>query len=154
MTIKITPDYLARSGTEDGHQTALFCYALSPGYVDNRPNAELWKLLFAIPNGGEREAATAARMVAMGARRGYPDIGLDVARGGFHGLRVELKRPASEGKRKGRVETEQTKWHTALREQRYCVKVCYGWQHAVMTIEWYLAGANNHAWSAMMECAS
>lgn len=48
-------------------------------------------LLYAIPNGGLRSKATAARLKASGVRRGFPDFALPVARGGFHGLFCEFK---------------------------------------------------------------
>lgn len=134
----MTPDELAKSGSEDAEQSALFGYALQPGYGQATDRAWAWSLMFAIPNGGQRGKATAARIVAMGARRGYPDVGLDVACGPWHGLRIELKRQALNGKRKGTVATDQTDWHKKLIEQGYCVIVCYGWKHAVTCINWYL----------------
>lgn len=138
----MTPQELAKSGSEDGEQTALFAYALQPGYAQAGPYGDLWAMLFAIPNGGLRSPATAARMVAMGARRGYPDIGLDVARGPYHGLRIELKRSGLVGRKPaGVVSDDQRRWHILLHGQGYCVEVCYGWEHAVTVIEWYIRGS-------------
>jgi len=56
MTKIYTPADLAASGTEDGEQEALFCYANEQARLD-----PLWALLFAIPNGGQREKSSAAR---------------------------------------------------------------------------------------------
>src|SRR5690242_7692047 len=47
--------------------------------------------VYAIPNGGKRDIATARKLRAEGVKAGYPDLGLDVARGGWHGWRCELK---------------------------------------------------------------
>ena len=53
------------------------------------------KMLYHIPNEGKRSRATGARLVAEGLKRGVPDICLPVARGGCHGLYIELKRERS-----------------------------------------------------------
>lgn len=132
----MTPDQLAKSGSEDAEQSALFAYALQPDYGQATDRAAEWSMLYAVPNGGERGKATAARMVAMGARRGYPDIGLDVACGPWHGLRIELKRTPAKGA--STVGKNQREWHKKLRQNGYCVIVCYGWKHAVQCINWYL----------------
>lgn len=44
------------------------------------------------PNGGDRDKREAARFKAMGTQSGYPDLTLDIAKGGYHGMRIELKR--------------------------------------------------------------
>ena len=48
--------------------------------------------VFAIPNGGKRDAAEAAHMKRQGVRAGVPDLCIPLARGGYHGLVIELKR--------------------------------------------------------------
>lgn len=52
-----------------------------------------WKHIpiFAIPNGGKRDAREAAHMKRQGVRAGVPDLCVPVARGGFHGLYIEMK---------------------------------------------------------------
>jgi hypothetical protein len=52
---------------------------------------ELWpeaRWLYAVPNGGFRHKAVAGKMKAQGVRAGVLDFNLDVARGGYHGLRI------------------------------------------------------------------
>lgn len=78
-------------------------------------------LLLAIPNGGARHKATAARLKAEGVRAGVPDLFLPVARGGSHGLWIEMKRA-----RGGRVAAAQAWWHVRLAEAGYRVEVCHG----------------------------
>jgi hypothetical protein len=129
----MTPDQLAKSGTEDGEQSALFAYALQPGYGQATDRAAEWAMLASVPNGGARSGATAARMKATGVRAGYPDIVLDVACGPWHGLRLEMKKMKG-----GVVAANQKEWHKKLVARGYCVIVCYGWKHAVQCINWYL----------------
>lgn len=89
-------------------------------------------LLFAIPNGGLRHKTTALRLQAEGVKPGVPDLCLPVARRGYHALYIEMKRP------RGRVQDVQGHWHTALREQGNCVKVCYSAAAAWEVLVWYL----------------
>jgi hypothetical protein len=67
----------------------------------------------------------AMRAKAEGRKKGYPDLILDVARGGFHGLRIEMKKVKG-----GSVDPEQRAWHEWLRSQGYRVEVCKGWEAA------------------------
>ena len=95
-------------------------------------------LLFAIPNGGYlagnigQRAAQAARLKAGGMCKGVPDFCLPVARGGFHGLYIELKSG------KGRATPDQKWWIEALKEQGYRAEVCQGWQAGTAVITEYM----------------
>ena len=89
-------------------------------------------LLHAIPNGGHRHKATAARLKAEGVKRGVPDVCLPVARNGAHGLYIELKTE------RGKPTPEQLGWIRALRRQGYAAEVCRGWESARSMIEHYL----------------
>ena len=57
------------------------------------------QLLFAIPNGGERNIIVAARMKKEGVRAGVPDLFLAAPKGGFHGLLTEGGKDLSGGQR-------------------------------------------------------
>jgi len=89
--------------------------------VDWMLPAAISACVYAVPNGGKRDPRTAARLKAEGVKAGIPDVNCDVARGGWHGLRLELKRTKG-----GRVEPEQVERHEALRVQGYRVEVCRG----------------------------
>lgn len=89
-------------------------------------------LLHAIPNGGKRDKATAARMKREGIKAGIPDVFLPTARMGYHGFYIELK----VGKNKTSI--EQDVWLTALKAEGYAVDVSYGWQEAAHKIVRYL----------------
>ena len=90
-------------------------------------------LLFHIPNGGRRSAAEAGRFRAMGVKKGVPDLFLPVARGGFHGLFIEMKR-----RRGGSLSPEQGDWLEALRGEGYRALRCDGWEQARDALVEYL----------------
>lgn len=89
--------------------------------------------LFHIPNGGLRNKATAARMRAEGVKAGVPDLFLPVARQGFHGLFIEMKR--REG---GRVSTAQAEWIFWLSQMGYACRVARGADEAMNILREYL----------------
>lgn len=89
-------------------------------------------LLYHIPNGEYRAKATAARLKQAGVRSGIPDLDLPVARGPWHGLRIELKAKG------GRTSPEQAQWIEALTAEGYLARVCVGWEAARDLILEYL----------------
>lgn len=94
------------------------------------------RLFHAIPNGGHRSRRTAGAMKAEGVRRGVPDYCLPVARGGFHGLYIELKNAT------GRTSPEQRQWIADLTEQGYRAVVVRQWEAAWDELRSYLAADN------------
>lgn len=92
------------------------------------------QLLFAIPNGGQRNIITAKRMKDEGVRAGIPDLFLAVPRGRFHGLFVEMKKT-----RGGVVSESQKACMQMLSENGYCVMVCHGFMNAQDAVKGYLA---------------
>ena len=114
--------------TEMEEQTALLSWArLAQGKWPELA------LLYHVPNEGKRSRTAGARMKAEGLKKGVPDLCLPVARGGCHGLYIELKRV-----RGGRVSDDQQRWLDALNEQGYFATVCRGWQQAAAEIQNYL----------------
>jgi len=123
----ITPESLAKSGTEHGEQVALMCWcALNVGKYP-----EL-QLLHAIPNGGARDRVTAGRLKGEGVKPGVSDLMLPVARGGYHGLYIEMKRPGEKAK------PIQLKWGELVTEQGYYFCVCDTWTKAAQVLTDYL----------------
>ena len=116
--------------TEDAEQAALFQWAARAACT--MPELEL---MYAIPNGGLRDKATASRLKQTGVKAGVPDICLPVARGPYHGLYIELKCV-----RGGRVSEAQHEWIEMLIGQNYCAMVCEGWENAMEVIKAYLDG--------------
>lgn len=105
----------------------------------------LLRNLTAVPNGGARHGAVAAKMKAEGVRKGYPDYLLDVAAGDFHGLRIELKRRNATP---SDTKPDQRDWHERLRAQGYRVEVCRGWEEAWAVLCDYLSMPNALAQAA------
>ncbi|MEG0900271.1 MAG: VRR-NUC domain-containing protein [Oscillospiraceae bacterium] len=93
------------------------------------------ELLYHIPNEGKRSKATGGKLVAEGLKKGVPDICLPVARSGYNGLYIELKR--IKGSQKS---AEQIQWIENLINQNYIAMFCYGWEEASKTIINYLEG--------------
>ena len=90
-------------------------------------------LLFHIPNGGRRDAAEAANLKRQGVKPGVPDLFLPVARGGYHGLFIEMKRRDG-----GRLSEYQKHWLHLLEREGYCAVVCHGAREAIDLIIGYL----------------
>ena len=110
--------------TEHQEQTAVI------QWCDQHPIA---KLIFAIPNGANKSPATAAKFKREGLRKGVADLFLPVARSGFYGLFIEMKR------RKGSVTSpEQVTFAAQVHKQGYCYFVCYGAENAIGVIARYL----------------
>jgi len=89
-------------------------------------------MLVAIPNGGLRSKAVAAKLKAEGVKAGYPDMALNVPRGPYHGLFIELK------SEKGRVSPLQSEWLTKLNAYGNLAVTAYGWIEAKQHLENYL----------------
>lgn len=84
-------------------------------------------------NGGERNLLEAKKFKAMGVKAGYPDLTLDIARQGYHGLRIELKRSEKEDpsdKQKERLDM--------LTEEGYFAIVCKGVDQTILVISNYM----------------
>ena len=116
-----------RVADESGHQEAIFSWCDM-----NRGKYPELALLYHVPNGGRRDAATARALKRQGVKAGVPDLVLPVPRGVFHGLYIELKAPG------GKLEETQIDFLQALAKQGYLALVCVGWQAAVKALGGYL----------------
>lgn len=120
-------DKKKRNDHEHREQVGLFYWAelMSNKYPE-------LKLLFAIPNGGQRHKVAAMKLKAEGVKSGVPDLMLPVARKKYHGLFIEMKYG------KNKTSENQDSWIENLREQRYKVAVSYSASEAQEEIENYL----------------
>ena len=137
---KVTPEQLAKSGSEDAHQMAVFCWAAS--VLSQYPQLE-W--MHSIPNGGFRNKIEATKLVATGARAGVWDIFLPYPRiqhGDLfiHGIYIEMKAPAQRNKKDGGLSKEQIDFGDWAKHVGYATAVCYTWEEARDVIVNYLEG--------------
>lgn len=137
----ITPEDLAASGSEDGHQSAVFCWAAMN--VGKYPPL---KWLHAIPNGGSRHIAEATKMVAAGTRSGVWDMFLPCIKLGFtgqylyHGCYIEMKKPSKRNHKNSGLSDDQIEFGKYAIETGYYCAVCYSWEEAMDVLVNYLEG--------------
>lgn len=113
-----------REQPEHAAQVALFARIDAHPVLSQLP-------IYAIPNWiGPRTARHGAFLKAEGRRAGVLDINVDVARGGHHGLRVEMKIKPN------RLSDDQRVWIERLTAQGYLALVCW---------------STDEAWDAMLE---
>lgn len=120
---------MKRRNDEHRIQAALFKWAK----FASKEHPEL-KLMFAIPNGGARDAVTGAMLKAEGVKPGVPDIFLPCAAGECNGLFLEMKTA------RGKPSKEQREWLMRLRNRGYAAVLCHGLEEAIATIKRYMAG--------------
>lgn len=76
-------------------------------------------LIFAIPNGGQRNIKVAQKLKAEGVLAGVPDLQIPIPRNGYNGLFIEMK-----AGKKGVVSDKQKDIMARLTENGYLCKVC------------------------------
>lgn len=91
------------------------------------------KNLMACPAQAARSPRGGARMKAEGYRAGTPDLRLAVARKGYHGLEIEMKKRDG-----GKLSDSQKEMAFELSEQGYLTTVAYGATAARAIITDYL----------------
>jgi len=92
------------------------------------------EFVFAIPNGGLRNVVVAKKMKAEGVKPGVPDLFFTLARGGYHGLFIEMKRIKG-----GSTSKDQKDKIERLRNCGYKVDVCKGFDEAKKSILEYVS---------------
>lgn len=91
------------------------------------------RLLFAIPNGGERSTVEAAIMQGEGVEPGVPDLHLAVARGGYFGLYMELKVLPND------LDPDQIDMMDRLTKQGYLCQPVYTLDQGLLCVNDYLS---------------
>lgn len=117
------PD-LIKGNQEHYEQVRIFHH-----FESNAP--DIYRRLVATPNGGWRGKKAGGFMQAEGQKKGYPDMSLDVARGVYHGMRIELKYG------KNSLSAEQRDYLRQLSDDGYYSVHCVGWMEAVEAITAY-----------------
>ena len=93
------------------------------------------QLLFAIPNGGQRNIIVASKLKAEGVRAGVPDLFLAFPKKDAAGLFIEMKKAHG-----GRPSDKQKTMLAQLADNGYATAICHGWIEAKAAIEHYLRG--------------
>jgi len=114
--------------SEHDEQCALIDWARLPA-IQKRYDGI--KLMHAIPNGGQRHPAVAAKLKREGVLAGIPDIFLPKPMGGSCGLYLELKYG------KNKLSDIQKRVIGALQAQGYRVEVCYNALEAISAVQDY-----------------
>lgn len=91
------------------------------------------RMIYAVPNGGDRSPRVAAMMKLEGVRPGVCDLVVAVRRKGYAGLYIEMKERDG-----GTVRPDQKAWIATLRANGYRVEVCAGYEEAREVVCWYL----------------
>jgi len=94
------------------------------------------KLLFAVPNGGQRSKSQGGKLKAEGVKRGVSDIILLHPQGNYGFLCIEMKHG------KNKPDDEQRDFAIRVKMNgNGCYYVCYSSQEAMKCLQWYLNGA-------------
>ena len=91
-------------------------------------------LLFAVPNGGQRNVVVAAKLKAEGVVAGVSDLLLLLPNNDYHALCIEMK------SYKGRQTENQKAWQKEVEKQGYKYAVCRSLDEFMNTINNYLNG--------------
>lgn len=113
--------------SEHDTQVAFF-YAVR--FMENRHPELKW--FHAIPNGGQRNKAVAAKLKAEGVQRGIPDSFLPYPANGKNGLYIEFKNGTN------KLTPEQKEFLETAEQNGYAVGVAYTADEALKILEDYL----------------
>lgn len=113
---------------EHGEQVALVGWARCQRFNGTPISDDL----HAIPNGGQRNPAVAAKLKAEGVTPGIPDLMLTIPVAPYHGMFIEMK------SRGGRLTDAQREHIERLRARGYHAVCCVGFDEARVAIERYL----------------
>jgi hypothetical protein len=91
------------------------------------------KMLFAVPNGGHRNAREAAIMKAEGVTAGVADVILLIGRGGYNSLCVEFKTE------KGKQTELQKEWQTETEKNGNKYVICRSVNEFISLVNEYLS---------------
>lgn len=102
---------------------------------------EIYEYLFAIPNGGKRNAFEANNLKLEGVKAGVSDLFLALPINGYPGLWIELKQ---KDKSKAKLTKEQKEWLERMDKVGYATAVAYGCDDAYEKLIGYIQQGENH----------
>lgn len=122
------------SRDEEHNEQVVFFNRIRTLALNNPAYAVAADRTFAIPNGGGRSKREAGRLKAEGVRTGVADVFCSVARGGEHGLYIEMKSMT------GSASREQKEWISDSLREGYAAVVCRGADAAFKAWKEYVDG--------------
>jgi hypothetical protein len=136
---------------EEAEQAALIEWAAFTRVTDDAGKSiQLGEILFAIPNGAHlagddrQRAGQMGRLVAIGFRPGAADLFAMLARGSWHGLFLEMKKPRREfdgpADVRRAVTPAQASFGAIAARMGFRHVVCYGFDEARHELERYIDG--------------
>lgn len=136
---------------EEAEQAALVEWAAYVSILDDdRKPVQLCELIIAIPNGAhlagddKRRGMQMGRLIDMGVKPGAADLFVPLARGDWHGLFIEMKKPRNAFKYPSdlarAVSPAQQSFGELVGRFGYWHVVCYGFDEARHVIEQYIEG--------------
>lgn len=133
--MRCKPEFVYDPANTNEHTEQALLVAWANSHLKEYPCLKwLYSNLNGIPLSGRK--STRGRimnyMKTEGATKGVPDLFLPVARQGYHGCYVEMKKFG------GRLSKEQRDFMEFAKEQGYLVLVCFGHKTAIANLEWYL----------------
>ena len=90
-------------------------------------------LIYAIPNGGQRNVIVASKLKSEGVLSGVPDLHIPIAKKGYNGLYIELKNGKS-----GKVSDNQLTIMEKLQSEGYRCEVCRSFDEFKTIIDNYM----------------
>jgi len=96
----------------------------------------IYRLTYAVPNGGHRHISVASKLKKEGVRAGVWDVSVDYPCGDFIGLKMEFKHG------KNKLTEQQKVWRVRYEDAGYKTVVVYNWEDAVKEFKLYKKGGN------------
>ena len=90
-------------------------------------------LIYAIPNGGQRNVIVASKLKAEGVLSGVPDLHIPISKKGYNGLYVELKNGKA-----GKVSDNQKTIMQKLKNEGYQCEVCRSFDEFKNVVDNYM----------------
>ena len=90
-------------------------------------------LIFAIPNGGQRNVIVATKLKAEGVLSGVPDLCIPISKKGYNGLYIELKNGKA-----GKVSDNQKTIIGKLQNEGYLCEVCRSFDEFKNVVDFYM----------------
>jgi len=94
--------------------------------------------LFAVPNGGWRNATTAGKLKAEGVTKGVADLILLKKNSQYGALLIEMKRPKRYKQAEGTQSDDQIAWQAKMEKDGYKYVVCHSLDEFINEVENYL----------------